>query len=199
MAHLNPENFRRKGREQTSVRVVAKRLLAQRVMALRQVDRLDWQDVVDRINADGGDLTVVKAQELVRYELKKNGEVFGREDLIRQQAEQVDYTTNKLMQSVRKGGKEGIAAASALTGVWNRQASLLGLDAPKQLELKDTTDRAPPAPAIQELVGFLAERARLNLAKRGIEYDPETGTQRTIVEGTGSVVDAERAPGAAST
>lgn len=68
-----------------------------------------------------------------------------------------------------------MSAITAALKAQERIANLYGLDAPKQTEVKDTTTHVVTPATAEDVVAQLAEEARADLAKQGLQYDPATG------------------------
>lgn len=177
MAKLDRGKFPGKStrnKDRTSAGTIAKRALAADVVRLR-ADGLTYNQIVDRLSVDGqATITPARARQLVVEELDRYGAP-PVEHLRREQLEQADRLFNRSFKIAFENGRDRVSAITAALKAQERIANLYGLDAPKQTEVKDTTPHVVTPATAEDVVAQLAEEARADLAKQGLQYDPATG------------------------
>lgn len=100
-----------------------------------------------------------KAYYLVTAALERKGKPEAN-DLREQMADRLDVLFNRAMRVARTDGSDRIAAINAAVNVANRISALKGLDAPKQIDLKDDRQLPPDAAARKKFLERLAQEAR---------------------------------------
>lgn len=181
MAVLKRTAYQRKGtKAQTDAGTIAARSLAQQCLRLR-ADGLTFPQIVDRLDPTGqSTLSVKRVRELVMAEMDRQG-LPTAEELRAEMIVQADRLFNRAVQiAMKDGNRDRVPALAAAMKVQERIAALMGLDAPRQTEVKDTTDREVAPATAEDIVAQLAEEARADLAKQGLDYDPSTGAVRPV-------------------
>lgn len=181
MALLNRDRFgRHKGTHaRTTPGAIARNNLAQTILALRRED-VTYPEIARRLSVDGSaTITEARCRELADNELRRLIKP-DAEALRRQHLDRLDRLYNRAAKIAMSDKGDRIPALQAALKALERESTLMGLDAPRQTEIKDTTPRDIAPATVQDVVAQLAEEARLDLAKRGIEYDPATGAERPI-------------------
>lgn len=100
-----------------------------------------------------------KAYYLVTAALERKGKPEANE-LREQMVDRLDVLFNRAVRIAKSDASDRVSAITAAVGVANRIAALKGLDAPKQVDLKDDRQLPPDAAARQKFLEKLAEEAR---------------------------------------
>ena len=191
MAVLNKGKFSnsrtklRGQRPQTDAPTVARRTMAQTALRLR-ADGYTYAQIREKLDPEGqSTLTNYRLRELVEEEMNRQGKP-SVDQLRDEMLEQADRLFNRAFQIAMKDtNRDRVAAMGMALKAQERIANLMGLDAPKQTEVKDTTPRVIAPATVEDVLAQLAEEARADLAKQGLEYDPATGITKPIEVGEG--------------
>jgi hypothetical protein len=183
VANLVRKAYLRKGyKARTDAGTIARRTLAQQCMRLR-ADGLTHQQIVDRLDPDGlGKMDVTRVRDLINQEIKAQG-VPSVEELRAEMIQQADRLFNRAVQiAMKDGNRDRVPALGMAFKAQERVAALMGLDAPKQTEIKDTTPREVAPTTAEDVMAQLAAEAIADYAKQGIAYDPSTGALTPLSE-----------------
>lgn len=168
MGHLKRSSFpNQKGyKHRTTPQAVAKRDLAEQCLSLRR-EGLANSEIARRLNGTGGKLDEYKVADLILGRLKER-EVPLVEDIRREELDRLDRIFNRAMTlGLGDKNRDRTPALGMALKAMERRAALLGLDAPKQTEMKVTTPHAPSTATAEDIVARLAEEARREGADAG--------------------------------
>lgn len=104
----------------------------------------------------GGDLNEAKVQYMIEQCLKRYVEP-ATEHVRKEELDRLDRLYNKAFRVVEENGQDRIPALNSAINVMKRRSELLGLDAPKKVDLKDERTNRPTATAISDFVDGLAK------------------------------------------
>lgn len=170
---------RKKGSKmRTTPQHVARRTLAQRCLELRREGYTN-ATIADMLNEPGGTLDEGKVAGLILGELNRMGRA-ATEDVRTEELDRLDRIFNRALSlGLSDKARDRVPALNAALKAMERRAALLGLDAPKQIDLKDDRQHVPPATAIEEVLARLAQEADKERPAGGSEAaGPADGDQR---------------------
>lgn len=168
MGVLNRDKFplRRGSHARTTPGAIARRSLAARILAMRE-DYMTYEQIVAALARDGSaTITATRCQQLADQELKDRVKV-DVEVMRARHLARMDRLYNRAEQIGLSPRPDAVAALGQAIRVLEREAALVGLDAPKQTEVKDTTQYDPTPATIEDFVAQLAEEARADAARAG--------------------------------
>lgn len=181
MANLNRKAYLRPGHKpRTDAATIARRTFAQTCMRLR-ADGLTIQQIVDRLDPDGqSNLTPKKVKDAIAKEVEAQG-IPTMEQMRNEMLLQADRLFNRAVQiAMKDGNRDRVPALGMAMKAQERVAALMGLDAPKQTEIKDTTPREVAPTTAEDVMAQLAAEAVADYAKQGVVYDPVSGALKPI-------------------
>jgi len=149
--------LRRGTKDRTSARRIGRAGLEAEALRLRREGHN--LDEIARILSPSGTMTESQVQYMIQESLKRNVDA-PAEDVRRDELDRLDRLYNRAYRIAMGDKPDRVSAINAATNVMNRRAALLGLDAPKKVDLNDERKHDLPKTAIQDLVARLAEEAQ---------------------------------------
>jgi DNA-binding transcriptional regulator LsrR (DeoR family) len=133
-------------------------------MRLRR-DGYSFAEIAEMLNVTSKD-----AENKVRYLVEAGLARITRpaaESLRDEMEDRLDQLFNRSMRIAKADGPDRVAAINAAVNVANRISALRGLDAPKQVDLKDERQSPPDDAAKQKFLEGLAEEYRILQSRKG--------------------------------
>lgn len=159
-----PGRIRKGARDRSSPYRVARTALEVEAIRLRR-DGHGFDEIAEVLNLQGKD-PEAQAYNLVTAALERKGKPEANE-LREQMVDRLDVLFNRAVRIAKSDSQDRVSAISAAVGVANRISALKGLDAPKQVDLKDDRQQPPDAAARAKFLARLAEEARREQPERG--------------------------------
>lgn len=141
-------------RDRTSPYRVARTSLEAEAIRLRR-DGHGFDEIAEILNLDSEQ----KAYYLVTAALERKGKPEAN-DLREQMIDRLDVLFNRAVRIAKSDASDRVSAINAAVSVANRISALTGIDAPKQIDLKDDRQLPPDAATRSKFLEKLAEEAR---------------------------------------
>lgn len=147
--------LRRGTKDRTSARRIDRAQLEAEALRLRR----DGHNLDEIARIMGGTMNEGQVQYLIQTALRRRADE-PAEDVRRDELDRLDRLYNRALRIAMKESTDRVPAINAALNVMNRRAALLGLDAPKKVDLNDERQHDLPKTAIQDLVARLAAEAQ---------------------------------------
>lgn len=149
-------SFLRRGtKDRTSARRIDRAGLEAEALRLRR----DGHNLDEIAQIMGGTVTEAQVQYMIQTALKRKVDE-PLEDVRRDALDKNDRLYNFAWRRAQKGGSDCVQALNACLNAEARRAILLGLDAPKKVDLNEVRNRDIPTTVIEDLVARLAQEAK---------------------------------------
>lgn len=148
--------LRRGHKDRTSPRRIGRAELEAEALRLRRDGHN--LDEIARILSPAGTMSEAQVQYMIQTALKRKVDE-PADDVKRDELDRLDRLYNRALRIAMKEATDRVPAINAALNVMNRRAALLGLDAPKKVDLNDERSHDLPKTAIADLVARLAKEA----------------------------------------
>ena len=160
MAYLGDHWKRTKGaKARTSPRVIAKAELAAQCLKLRR-EGLTLDEIARRVSVDGSSTVDEQTVSLLIQGALRELVRPAAEDLRLQELDNLERIYNRSMRiGLSDKARDRVPALNTALKAMERRAALMGLDAPKQVDIKDERQHTPAEAAKEAVLDQLAAEA----------------------------------------